>query len=137
MAMKACFWFVHPLDAGTDTVIANLFEGRTDDHFHFDKECKDGVRRHLWECPHDKITHLKANAKSLGLRFEIFRRRGLYGPIERWCGRKTQQATSASPSVIAGGYLRNQGTRHKLAVAFLSVSGVIRGSRLPLPRQVG
>lgn len=130
--MKACFWFVHPLDADTNTVIANLFEGRTDDHLHFDKECKDGVRRHLWECPHDRITHLKANTKSLGLRFEVFRRRGLYGPIEQWSGSKSV-ASESSLRVTS----QNHRSSGEVLVVLAQTCGVVRGTRLAIPPQVG
>ncbi|MEK9132000.1 MAG: hypothetical protein AAB447_03760 [Patescibacteria group bacterium] len=133
MAKEKCFWFVHALDANTNRIVAGNFEGRTDEHFHFDTPCKDGVRRHLWECPsYELITRLRADAEKLSLRFQVFCRKGLFGKPELWMfsdvTKKESSAVkreSSSPS------------QDKKASSLLSVPGVKRGSQIVLPPQVG
>lgn len=133
MAMKACFWFVCPLDGDTNRYVAEGLQGQTGDYEHHDKECKDGVRRNLWECPnYDLVIRLKNDQQKLSLRFQVFRRRGLYGPIEQWSVSR-EGVSKSSPMHKPS----DQRSRHRTLDTLAKTPGVKRGSQVPMPQQVG
>ena len=133
MALKACFWFVCPLNEDTNRYVARGFEGRTGDYEHPDKMCADGVRRNLWECPnYELIARLKNDQQKLALKFQVFRRRGLYGPIEPWSA-SGDDISKSSPLRKP----RVSRSRRKTLATLAQTLGVMRGSRVPMPQQVG
>lgn len=73
-------WFVEPLDAFTNQVIASRI---SEENAHEGIECADGVARNLWECLHRFISELRRNESELGIRFKIFCREG-HGGIRQW-----------------------------------------------------
>lgn len=72
-------WFVEPLDATTNAVISAEL---TDTEVHPATKCKDGTHD-LWDCSYRLIAQLAASRQQLGLKFQVFRRRG-GGQIEKW-----------------------------------------------------
>ncbi|MDO8482580.1 MAG: hypothetical protein Q7S86_02045 [bacterium] len=80
MAKVQTTWFVEPLDATTNRVIAEFL---TETEIHHDIKCADKKSHDLWDCNYRFIGRLIAVTGQLDLKFRLFRRKG-QGQIEKW-----------------------------------------------------
>jgi hypothetical protein len=71
-------WYLEPIGSHTNRVISVCCD---ENGSHNDVVCKDGSRRNLWECSAHARDAIMASARSLNLKFRIFRREG-NGKIE-------------------------------------------------------
>lgn len=90
-------WFVEPLDAYTNQVIASRI---SEENAHEGIECADGISRNLWECPHRFIAELNRSQSELGIRFKVFRREG-HGSIREWTFEKPSNPPILALTAIA------------------------------------
>ena len=70
MAKKKKFWYVKPMDAHTNEVIAKHLQ--KDENAHFQRRDTDGALHDVWECDPDFLMRLFRSAKGMHLRFMIF-----------------------------------------------------------------
>lgn len=89
-------WYVEPLDAATNRVIAQSLPAENACH---NKGCDDGVSRDLWRCTHATVSHLTRSAKQLRLRFYIYVQQGQNGPVRRWAFENKGQKTAKSSTI--------------------------------------
>ena len=73
MKKPAYAWYIQPLDAHTNEVLANELPDRD---FHAAMECEDGEERALWECSHEFAYAFCRSRKELDLKLHIFNREG-------------------------------------------------------------
>ena len=75
-------WYIDPL--GDSTVNKIIADNSSPEDECCDQRCSDGVKRDLWRCEHDLITRLKRLEATICLHYNVYRKRGQYGQIERW-----------------------------------------------------
>jgi len=75
------FWFVEPLDANTNKVIAQELAEEAEERKMRNLICQDGKRHNLWQCPFRLIQRLFLSQETLHLKFKVYTRQGSHGKI--------------------------------------------------------
>lgn len=78
---KECTWFVEPLDANTNRIIAQELEEETEERKNRNLICQDGKKHNLWQCSFQLIQRLVLSQQTLGLKFRVYSKQGKYGKI--------------------------------------------------------
>lgn len=77
---RLIFWYIFTDDGYTNEAISReLPSADTLDGV----KCSDGIPRKLWKCDGQFVTKLLKNRKQKNLDFEIFKKEGKYGPIQK------------------------------------------------------
>jgi len=89
-------WYVCAVEGHTNEVIAGELSA---ERAHKDVLCQDGKTRDLWECEYALITKLLKNTANAQLKFTVFCRDGMYGPVRLWKFLKCQRAAIVNRGV--------------------------------------
>ncbi len=79
--IRETHWYIEPLDAHTNEVIASLLPA---EDCILQVLCQDGNKRDFWLSKYAAITELKNSKSQINLKFNIFKRDGNYGPVKKW-----------------------------------------------------
>lgn len=77
-------WFVEPLDAYTNEVLAKNQEFLSEEAVFHDVNCEDGKTHRLWGCKgYSFVNNLRNSRRALRLRFKVWHQQG-HGQIREW-----------------------------------------------------